>query len=104
MSFVICHFCIHPKFSAFGVIFITQAYFRQVGNLRPPNIRLGICVYYENGYSPRPNCTPTACVVRFYCIRKPGMRVRVGKPPPHSHTWLPYITPNGVRLAREILI
>ena len=20
---------------------------------------------------------------------------------PHSHTWLPYITPNGVRLARE---
>ena len=21
---------------------------------------------------------------------------------PHSHTWLPYITPNGVRLAREI--
>ena len=22
---------------------------------------------------------------------------------PHSHTWLPYITPNGVRLAHEIL-
>ena len=30
----------------------------------------------ENGYTPRPNCTPTACVVCFYCIRKPGMRVR----------------------------
>ena len=21
---------------------------------------------------------------------------------PHSHTWLPYITPNGVRLSHEI--
>ena len=23
---------------------------------------------------------------------------------PHSHTWLPYITPNGVRLAHETLM
>ena len=45
-----------------------------------------------------------ACVVRFYCIRKPGMREKVSKPHPLSHTWLPYITPNGVRLARETLI
>ena len=27
-----------------------------------------------------------------------------GQAPSHSHTWLPYITPNGVRLAHEILI
>ena len=26
-----------------------------------------------------------------------------GQVSPHSHTWLPYITPNGVRLAHEIL-
>ena len=24
-----------------------------------------------------------------------------GQAPSHSHTWLPYITPNGVRLARK---
>lgn len=29
------------------------------------------------------------------------MRERGGQAPPHSHIWLPYITPNGVRLARE---
>ena len=30
--------------------------------------------------------------------------MRIGETsPPHSHTWLPYITPNGVRLAHEIL-
>ena len=32
----------------------------------------------------RPNCTPTACEVH------------------RKHTWLPYITPNGVRMAREV--
>ena len=32
------------------------------------------------------------------------MRVRGRQAPPHSHTWLPYITPNGVRLAREVQI
>ncbi len=26
-----------------------------------------------------------------------------GQVSPHPHTWLPYITPNGVRLAREAL-
>ena len=61
-----------------------------------------IRVSYENGYTPRPNCTPTACVVWSCCIRKPGMRVRGRQAPSHSHTWLPYITPNGVRLAREM--
>ena len=66
LSFVICHFRIHPKFSAFGVIFITQAYFRQVENLRPPNIRLGICVYYENGCSPRPNLTHNRVTQNYY--------------------------------------
>ena len=30
------------------------------------------------------------------------MRMR-GQVSPHSHTWLPYITPNGVRLVHEIL-
>ena len=35
-----------------------QAYFPQGGNLRPPYIRLVICVSYENGYSPRCNLTP----------------------------------------------
>ena len=29
------------------------------------------------------------------------MRMR-GDTPSHSHTWLPYITPNGVRIAREL--
>ena len=33
----------------------------------------------ENGCSHRPNCTPTACEVWVYCIRKPGMRVRGDK-------------------------
>ena len=58
----------------------------------------------ENGCSPRPNCTPMACEVWVYCIRKPGMRVRGGQVPPHSHAWLPYITPNGVRPALETLM
>ena len=31
------------------------------------------------------------------------MRIRGGQVPSYSHTWLPYITPNGVRLAHEIL-
>ena len=61
------------------------------------------CVSYKNGCSPRPNCTPTACVVWGCCIRTPGMRVRGRQAPSHSHTWLPYITPNGVRLAQEAL-
>ena len=29
------------------------------------------------------------------------MRVRGRQAPSHSHTWLPYITPNGVRLAQN---
>ena len=29
------------------------------------------------------------------------MRVRGRQAPSHSHTWLPYITPNGVRLAHH---
>ena len=56
-----------------------QAYFskKTCGGIK---ILLGF-LSYENGYSPRPNCTPTACVVWFYCMRKPGMRARGDKPP-----------------------
>ncbi len=33
----------------------------------------------ENGYTPKPNSTPTACVVLGCCIQKPGMRTSEDK-------------------------
>ena len=70
----------------------------------PPNIRLATCLSYENGCSPRPNRTPKG--VRSLILQSVLTRHESegGQASPHSHTWLPYITPNGVRLAREILI
>ena len=59
----------------------------------PPNIRLGICLSYENGCSPRPNLTHNR-VTRLVWKTAWTRHVKWNKFP--SHTWLPYLTPNGV--------
>ena len=78
-----------------------QAYFPQGGNLRPPYIRLVICVSYENGYSPRCNLTHNR-VTRLMWWHTLTRHEKGNKFP--SHTWLPYLTPNGVTHLTMLLI
>ena len=48
---------------------------------------------YENGYSPRPNLSHNR-VARLVCCATLTRHEKGNKFP--SHTWLPYLTPNGV--------
>ena len=54
---------------------------------------LGKCLSYENGCSPRCNLTHNR-VTRLAWWRTLTRHVKWNKFP--SHTWLPYLTPNGV--------
>ena len=73
------------------------------GELALEKYKLGF-LSYENGCSPRPNRTPKGVRSLVLLHAETRHESEGGQASPHSHTWLPYITPNGVRLAREILI